>query len=490
MMLNSNRVNLLFKQGISMIPIAPNHTSQNYGKSVDEEYDYLNQYYTPLGCALIKRDLCAVKSLLTEGEKLDHISLRIYLSESSLDLYFYFTFHVPNLELLKLLLNSGAPIHSLKRETVYKIAVCASCEELDLLLKAGLDPNYLYKAERMPREGIKQSYYYTPEINLLDLAVASAIKKNLVQDDLDSYKKVALLLDQSADPHKCNNHCEQNFFHRASDPELIKLFADKGVNIDAKAFPVNYHWEKEKCCPIELAYTDEMVDTLCLFRADRSLSPYLKDTEAHKAAIGRIGSYNINVEGLVKAHEQLDIQAFIALLGEDVDVNQRLKKKNEWTCLHKLFSKINRGSVCLGSDYINSTYQLEIQLINMLIKHGAQPLKDAYGRTPLMCLFPHAPGNFFHHVVKMYSDFEALYYGLDPNEYQNKIFKLRGEEYERSEIWFKSKVPQDICSLYDQFWKSFADKTEFIPLPFPRPPRATIFGMQVDIMYCDEDYPG
>ena len=65
-------------------------------------------------------------------------------------------------------------------------------------------------------------------------------------------------------------------------------------------------------------------------------------------------------------------------------------------------------------------------LINILIKHGAAPLKDKAGRTPLMCLgFSPFNTGYNCQIIELYIDFEAAFYHLDPKEYREKFFKLR-----------------------------------------------------------------
>lgn len=446
-------------------PVSNNATGNSYEFSKEENVvdEFLNEYFTPLGRALLARDLTRVESLLEEGMTIDQTSPEDRTPCNPLcdplGLYFSnFNNVKPNLDLLKLILFNGAPVHSLTSKTVYHIGVFATVEELRLLLDQGLDPGYSYNRD----------------ISLLDLAVASAEKKNLFQADADSYLKVVLLLEWLSNPIVCHNNLGQNYLFRVSDPVLMSLLCKRGVDVNAKAYlhrPYKWEkrsWVKEKGSPIELAYTKEMVEVLCLYGADKSKSPYTKGSTVHQEALRRNESVlnsPIGVEGLLTAFKQKDYRAFIALLGNGVDVNQRRSQENCWTCLHELFSEMTFRSLCSGSDYLKSVYEFEPRLINMLIKHGAKPLKDVYGRTPLMCVPRHAPEDFFSgQVLKTYADFEANYYGLDPKKYRKNILQIRNEFFFGMDGWYNCTfVPPEHRWLFNQFWESFEHDVEFKP---------------------------
>ncbi len=121
-----------------------------------------------------------------------------------------------------------------------------------------------------------------------------------------------------------------------------------------------------------------------------------------------------------------NIAAFVALIGEGFDVNQKKETGAGWTSLHYLFSKIMYRSLNEESDFTSiTTENFEVCLINILIKHGALPLKDATGRTPLMCLNFDSFNSINHEILDMYIDFESSYYNLNKEEYKSKFFKLK-----------------------------------------------------------------
>ena len=62
----------------------------------------------------------------------------------------------------------------------------------------------------------------------------------------------------------------------------------------------------------------------------------------------------------MKAAKQHDIAAFVALLGEGVDVNQK-KEGSEWTILHRLFSEIDHGSVNYEYNYTSIAENFEVR---------------------------------------------------------------------------------------------------------------------------------
>ncbi len=421
---------------------------------------------TAMGHAIEKRHSGVVDVLLKHGAKIEDTARKQGIDGSALDLFF--SQHKSagnNPAFLKILLNAGAVVHSLTSSTIFNIAVYGNSEELELLVDAGLDPKSVHLQESRPELKGKDAVFYSPEVNLLDLTVMQAERANIFAEDLDSIKKVSLLIKKGADPQARNCFCDKNYLHHASNPSLIQLFGESGVDVRAKAL-LGKFW-KIQISPIEYAHTDEAVNLLCSFGEERENSPFLKETQAHSNALSRIGFKQIDEKGeipFIKAYEQHDVAAFVALLGEGVDVNQRRETGAHWTSLHHLFSEISSGSVSKEYDYISiASKNLEHRLINMLIQHGALPLKDAIGRTPLMCLSFH-PFNtaYTRQITEIYIDFEAAYYGLNKEEYREKFFKLRSGGYVSHETLLGSHtVP--IKSVFDNFWASFTTHEPFNP---------------------------
>jgi len=314
------------------------------------------------------------------------------------------------------------------------------------------------------------SYSYHPEVNLLDLTVQQAERANLFKEDVDSMNKVALLVESGANASASNNYCGQNYLHQVTQPFLIELFGDSGVYVKAKAL-VHPHCRSE-ISPIDCAHTSEAVDLLCSFGEVRDNSPFIKGTAAHATALNRIGFNSEN--GLnqldenkelfcTRAYEKDDLAAFIALIGEGVDVNQRNGKSAGWTTLHRLFSEIKWGAFDDGGAAKDS---FEIQLINILMKHGVAPLKDEMGRTPLMCL-NFSDKEYTRQVIDLYIGFEAAYYNLDPKEYKENFTKLRKGGFRPISLFSDSLTP--IKPVFDNFWASFETHQKFNPLESHNP---------------------
>ena len=70
---------------------------------------------------------------------------------------------------------------------------------------------------------------------------------------------------------------------------------------------------------------------------------------------------------------------------------------------------------------------------------------------------------FNNKVIDAYIGYEAAYYKLDPKEYREKFFKLRSGGFSSVDTFFGGSVAAPIGSVFEQFWKSFEDHSEFNP---------------------------
>lgn len=454
-------VDLMIQKGVSPHPV--------------KKYDCLRDAYeeelTPMGHAIKNKHYQVVEVLLKHGVPVDNVSRDDHDPVSALDLFFCEHNSTPNNpEMLRLLLSSGAKVHSLRADRIYdtlfKIAVYANSEEFNLLLNAGFDPNSVEQKESPP-ECLKTSIFYRREVSMLDLSVMQAEKASLFKEDPDSIKKIALLLEKGADSLSCRNIFSQNYLHQVSHPTLIQLFGKYGVPVAAKAQFKEFL--ESSISPIEAAHTPEAIEALCSLGESKENSPFLKGTKAHSQALSRIGfdpqkQLPLDEKGellLMKAVAKSDLSAFVALIGEGVDVNQTKVAAGGWTCLHNLFSKISSGSVSPEYDYTAiATEDFQVKLINILIKHGAKPLKDSAGRTPLMCLnFNPFNTQYNYQIIDMYINFEAAYYHLDPKEYKEKFFRLRTGGFSSN----GALSVEPMKSVFDQFWESFETHSSFDP---------------------------
>jgi ankyrin repeat protein len=426
-------VNLLLDRGVD--PSPSNSFSFNTFKNADEER------MTPMGHAIENKHMSVVQVLLNHGVTLDQIS-REKTEITPLDLFF--SNHKssgPHPLFLEQLLSAGATVHNLNHRTIFAIGIYASSEELKILLKAGFDPN-------------KDPFLYGT--NVMELALMVAERANLLKYDHDVIQKVKALAEYGEDPFRFQIGVDQSYLHLTTLPDLIKDFCGSGTK------PTWY----ASVQPIELAADEETIDYLCSIGQDPEKAPYLKGTAAHKEALQRIGfqhSLNKNWDNagdllLVKAVKNQDFSAFLALLGEGVDVN--CSAKNGWTCLHYLFALLGSGSVSTENDYIRLAKDSKTRFIHLLIQHGARPLKDKLGRTPLACLDYNALHRLYNQgIIDCYSAFEADYYKTDTQEYRQKLLRLRedGLLYNGMEVL---PTPGNV----QEFWKSIENHTEFIPL--------------------------
>lgn len=463
-------IELMIKKGVNP---NPKHKYDTFSDSYDSRL-------TPLGHAIEKRHANVVQVLMQNGFTINEVSNEGYLFEER-PLQLFFTYHewkgLKNPQLLKMLLSYGAKVDKLNFETQFRIGAYATAEELSMLIDAGLDPALIIQKEEKPHLKGIETVGYTSEVNLLDLAIIQAERANIFKEDLDSIEKVLLLIKKGANTKKCNNFCSQSYLHNVTHPKLIQVLCESGVDPSGHALAYKYD-KKTTVTPIETAFRSDIIDILCKFGEDRSHAAFIKGSAVHQEALTRIG-FDVKkgldqLEArekklmLVKAAENHDISAFMALLGAGVDVNQRSSTGARWTCLHWLFSKWNHGSVSTFYDYMSLAESLEFRLISALIKMGAHPLKDDEGRTPLMCLNLSSFNNSFNNaVINLYIDYEARYYNLDPKEYKEKFYKLRDGGF-KSDL-FEPLRP--IKSVFDTFWASFKNNAEFNPRESHNPVR-------------------
>ncbi len=438
----------------------------NLSQSFEVCKDSWTHRLTVMGHAIENRHSAMVEILLKKGIKIGEVSRGKTIDEGPLDLFFLeHPYRKSNASFLQLLLSKGASIHSLNGHTIFNIAVYASKEELEILFYFSFDFNSIHRKEQ-------NLIGYSKKVNLLDLAVMQAEQANIFCKDPESIAKVELLVKKGANTLSYEDNRGQNYMHWVSHPSLIELFGNSGIDVKKKAYLSKF--SDVTIQPIDTAHTNETVNLLCKFGECRENSPFLKNTRAHMEALKRIGfdrekglnqfDENNNLF-LMKAAQASDVAAFVALIGEGINVNQRTTIGTRWTALHHLFSKVYHGSVSPEYNYTSiATDDLEIKLINILIKHNAVPLKDSIGRTPLMCL-SFNPFNIAYNnqIIDIYIEFEAKHFNLDPKEYREKFKKLRDGGYSSYESFLGDSVSVPILSVFDSFWASFEKQSEFNP---------------------------
>lgn len=445
-------VKLLLLRGVNPNPVA-------IGESWQTAWE---ERFTPMGHAIDRKNCEMIEILLDHGIGIEECSRNKRLK--ALDIFFQsFVNPYSSPIALSLILKAGAQVRGLERKTIFKIGVRASVEELELLLDYGFHPKSIFRTECNPEaKGTDRYYLHSSETNLLDLAVMETEWEFVLNQNGDSFKKSALLLSRGADPLSRNNDCDQTYLHRISCPQLIFLFAKINIHSLARI----RRWIPKEIKIIETAHIRESIEALCQLGIDREESPFLQGTKAHREALARVGFdpkkgiHQWTKEGkcyLILAAKNGDISAFIALIGVGIDVNERNQSEGKWTVLHELFASISNGSVSDEYDYIHMSQEdFQIQLINILIQHGAAPLKDQYGRTPLMCL-NHSPHDisYVRRVIERYANFEADFYGLNRDEYQEKLSRLR--------YGGLASGGGLIQAVIDQFWESFESSSIFDP---------------------------
>lgn len=419
-------VDLMIQRGVN--PVTP--------RKYDTFRDVWIERLTAMGVSIENRQGSVIDVLLKHDVNVDDTlrETKYPQRDGALDLFFSkHPYEGPNPDLLRQILHAGAKIHSLDYKTIFRIAVYSSTEELSLLIDAGFDPKTIFIKELRPNLKGKDSVWYTPEVSLLDLAVMQAERANFFNRNQDSIDKVILLLAKGADSASRRNYCDQTYLHQVSEPQLMRIFCQAGVSPTA---PALFHkFSKIPVSPMDIAHSEDTVQVLCAAGGDIVNSSFTKGTPTQQEALKRIGFDpekgidQLDPKGelfLTKAANDRDVSAFVALIGEGVDVNQVKPTKPRWTVLHQLFDNVYGASVSDEYDYMAVAEVYELKLINILIKHGAFPLRDTFGRTPLMCLkFNLSNNGFTKNVIDAYINYEADYYKLDPKEYKEKFFKLR-----------------------------------------------------------------
>lgn len=456
-------VELMIQKGVN--PATP----RKYNPLIDDWTERL----TAMGHAIENRQNSVIAMLHKYGVGIDETfrKTRYVIEQGALDIFFSkHPLKGSNPLLLRQILQAGAKIAPLIHKTIFTIAVHSSTEELSLLIDMGFDPKTICIEESHPEFKGRNCNQYKREVSLLDLAVMEAERANIFEKNQDSIDRVALLLANGADSTSRKNYCNQNYLHQVSLPQLVDLFCQAGVS--STEFALYHESFAIHVRPIDIAHSEDIIKVLCAAEEDALNSSFSKGTLNHQQALVRIGFDpakgldQLDADGelfLTKAARAQDISAFVALIGEGVDVNQIKPTKGMWTVMHRLFADVYDGSVSEEYDYLNIANDYRLKLINILIKHGAVPLKDAVGRTPLMCMTLH-PFNagFNNKVIDLYSDYEAKYYNVDCGEYRDKFCKLRDGGFVTVRA-FPASVAIPIRTDFERFWKSFEDHSEFNP---------------------------
>lgn len=365
----------------------------------------------------------------------DHQNWRSSLSHSILHLYGN---KKPNPRVVDLLLKNGAQVSLIADHFLTMIPKHGDADEVELLLKYGLDPNIVFERYSMVREAVCHSF----QPNSAQIAIK-----------LMEYGADLTTIDKDG----------RSFLHHSMDCELTKYLVAKGLDVNAKDnkgnTPLFYAKDRTK-----------LIETLLDLGADPStLSLFdfgvLSSPKLVQLLIDLGASVNeSNEKGktpLRLAAEKATCEGFLdtlhVLLKNGSDVNYQ--GLGGWTALHDAFSN-NQGHVNCYDDKTNDKRIEEskyTKAIRLLIDFGAAPLKDISGRTPLMVLADDCYSTYYCHRLRYhFHKFEADYYGVPHEVYLKGLYKLNNSGY----ISVKT-LPLQVCyytvnvpikSKFDEFW--------------------------------------
>jgi hypothetical protein len=426
--------------------------------------------FTLIGLSIDHKHLDALKYLIEMGYCINTCYKKTNYSETNqgpvcvyLDSRHY---RKGDCKLLRYMFSQNPVLDRIAYNHVFNLGVNTSLEEFTIIMDAGISINSKFKEESKTKNGDKTDIFYICEINLFDIVEMNAEIKNLLCDDTESIEKVRYMIKHGADVMTRNNNLDKNFLHSSTIPHLCKLFALKGVSVDHPAINVRCT-KMPKCKPIEIAYDNVIIDILLQYGADKEDASYVRATKKYNSNLQRI-RYNPSQTDklfLVKCVNDYDIPSFISLIASGVDLNKTVAP-DRWTTLHHIFSHVNQENVSENYNYISiCTENVYLHFANILIKHKAKPLKDAVGRTPLMCMSFHVNNlGYACSVINQYIDYEATYYGLDRKEYKEKLLAFLFGDHKpvTSMIGMNHVLDARLKAVNTVFWDSFK-KIKIVP---------------------------
>lgn len=445
-----------------------------------------NERYTLMGLAILSDKIESVKWLVEKGICVDDV---LYKKEeiTGIDIYYQKSREKRNYNILLLLIESGSNIKLIKKSTIFTIGKNGSKQEIELLLNNGLDPFMIVKqsfnTDFKELTGWDRRGYRSEKI-LFDIVVMRAERNNIFEEDKESLEIVKLFLDKNIDISYNNNKYNQTYLHWVTIPELFQKLYETKIDIKKEAlFSTNSIKEYNV---LQVVSNTDIIDYLIKQGISENEFPYLPNSKAHKDALHdpKYTSWKFcknaldGISSLIDAIKSGSIDVVVALLGFGIDLNRH--DLNGSTILHWLFSQLMCYHISDEHDYETVSEDYYFRIINILIKHGAKPLRDCYCRTPLMRLNPIF--NIINNtIIDIYFRFESNYYNIDHIEYKNKLHRLiyslnndihyricyrLDDEYLKEEDRSKSSTAysdREYSYPYYLFWESFSNQKHFPP---------------------------
>ena len=339
---------------------------------------------------------------------------------------------------------------------------------LQLLFDYGTDGNKINRWgwDSLLENGLSQQ--------VLDLFFIQGLNPNLICDGtrlLEIFFSASLdladhLIKAGADVHFLDNN-GQSYLHRSGDVRLTEFLVGLGLDIELKDIlgktPIEYVDTQSKEF---LSKKGASIKALSLFDEESSFnqkilaSPLLIERLLAEQLIdfnatdhyGRTLLHELVCHVVGDFAGYLKTLTFILKNVPGLDVQQATKKGR--TLLHAAFHRAHGSLTCMhNSNDGNLDDDRHVRAINLLISYGAQPIKDIYGRTPLMCCGEGS--RYCDLLIKRYHAFEARHYKLDPASYLREFETLKVASHQNGRYRFfennNSDSPPPLNPV-ERFW--------------------------------------
>ncbi|TAL65236.1 MAG: hypothetical protein EPN84_01835 [Legionella sp.] len=312
-----------------------------------------------------------------------------------------------NTRLIEVLLTHRANFKKINDAGFICLALSGFAEELEILLRHGLDPNLVVN-------GIK----------FIDICLKYSNRHHMAVPFVAHGADISSIDEQG-----------QSYLHKSCNLELSKALVGRGVVIELTDNCGRTAIEGAATGIAEfLARSGASIERLDSSHSYVFSSPLLIQMLLKKNLVNFTvhDAQGFTLLGRLVTGKYFETMKVIMNSGVSFDINQ-VAYVREKTVLHLAFEKCVLDFLDPHPTHDN----LYTQMIDLLISHGAKPLKDREGKTPLMGWVGHLnDGTFNPELVRKFCSFEANYYGVSPEVYERELMIL-------DKTGFYPKIKQD-----------------------------------------------